>query len=284
MIKKFPKYIIVLILFIFTCYLIFQVLSNKDNKLKIIFLDVGQGDSVLVIAPNGNKVLYDAGPPNGMVSVGLNQFIKYFDSNVDIFITSHPDSDHIGGFNSVLNYNPNYYIDNHKINFTSDFSDLEKSLMKKNIKRLTAVSGEAIELGSGVNIKILSPDGSVSNLSNNNSSVSILISYGKNQILLTGDMEIDEENNLIRKYGFNLDSVILKAGHHGAKTSTGANLLKATSPKYVIVSADKNNKYGHPNQATIDRIKNEGAEILETSKLGSIVFDCDLLDCNKNKN
>lgn len=250
----------------------------------VSFLDVGQGDAVLITAPNGNRLLYDAGPPDDKVSLELKNELPAIFGNVDIFIASHPDSDHIGGFISLLSsLRPLYYIDDNKINLSAQFATLENILTEKKIERYTAKDGEKIDLGSGVIINIISPLIGNTSTNNNDMSVSLLVAFGNSKILLTGDLEEKEENRIIDKYGDALSATILKAGHHGSKTSTGNNLLNTVKPKFVVISVGKNNKYGHPNASTINRIKMEGSKILETKESGTIHFECRSENCSLKK-
>ena len=128
-------------------------------------------------------------------------------------------------------------------------------------------------------INILSPLKHNESVNNNDLSVSLMVSYGNSKILMTGDLEEKEENNLVDRYGNNLEATILKAGHHGSKSSTGKKLLDTVMPKTVVISVGKNNKYGHPNAATVARIKFSGAETYMTKDMGTIRFKCNLNDC-----
>lgn len=277
---RFPKLLISIFAICFTIVIGYKYISETSSVMTVSFLDVGQGDAVLITAPNGNRLLYDSGTPDDKAVFKLNKEIPKLFSGIDVFIASHPDADHIGGFEAVLRrYKPLYYVDNNRMNLSSLFANLENSLTSKQVERYTATDGEKINLGRGVIVNIVSPLNDNNSVDVNDQSVSILVSYGESKILLTGDLEEKEENRIVEKYGENLSATILKAGHHGSKTSTGKNLLNSVKPKYVVVSVGKNNKYGHPNVATLNRIKESGAEVLQTKDLGTITFNCDYNNC-----
>lgn len=250
--------------------------------MKVAFLDVGQGDSVLITAPNGNRLLYDSGPPDKKVLSSLESELGTFDRKINIFVASHPDSDHIGGFPDLLQkFTPDYYLDGHTINLSTLFTTLENDILTKNIKRFTAQRNTKIDIGSGVVGYIISPvqDARKDSLTSNDSSVVLLIKYGKTSILLTGDLEEKEEQFLAKTYGSNLKATILKVGHHGSKSSTSNSFLNSVNPEYSIISAGKKNKYGHPHLSTINRLMLASTTIFETSKLGTVRFSCDLMRC-----
>lgn len=270
------------------CLLIFTFI-NKNGKeyFEISFLDVGQGDAVLITSPNGNRLLYDSGTPDNKVEYSIEKELRLFDRKINVFVASHPDADHIGGFNSMLTkFNPSYYLDGHTIAMTSLFSSLETNINEKKINRNTLGSGSSINLGGGVVAYVLAPvqDESREYLDSNNSSVVLMIKYGESRVLLTGDLEEKEELKLIKKYGKLLKSNILKVGHHGSKSSTGNKFIEMVKPEFSIISVGKNNKYGHPNIATINRLMYASTTILDTSKLGTIRFICDKTNCSYIKN
>ncbi|KKP80420.1 MAG: internalization-related competence protein ComEC/Rec2 protein, partial [Parcubacteria group bacterium GW2011_GWB1_35_5] len=128
-------------------------------------------------------------------------------------------------------------------------------------------------LGDGVVLQILFPDRDPAGMETNTSSIIARLVYGENEFLFTGDSPKSIENYLISLGG--LESDVLKAGHHGSKTSTSPDFVTAVSPEYVVISAGKDNRYGHPSQEVLDILNNFGAEILRTDKDGRIVFESD---------
>lgn len=276
-IKKYPHRAIACVsIMFFVCVFYFTPLRTPA-VMKITFLDVGQGDAVLVTGPNGNRLLYDAGPPTGAVLYALDKELSYFDRRIAFMVSSHPDVDHIGGFGAVLSrYTPLLYLDGHTHTSSADFAGLEEMLGAKRIERRTLTRGARLSLGSGVVVDVLNPvqDARKESLSTNDASVVLRIQYGSSTVLLTGDLELGEESRLVDAYGGALHTTVLKAGHHGSKSSSSEKFLQAVQPDYVVISAGKNNRYGHPSPAALDRMGRTRAQILETSQLGSIHFSC----------
>ena len=130
-----------------------------------------------------------------------------------------------------------------------------------------------IDLGNGAILQILFPDRDPSGMDTNDSSVVARFVYGENEFLFTGDSPQKIENYLVLLGG--LESDVLKIGHHGSKTSTGASFVSAVSPEYAVISVGKDNRYGHPNQEILDLLNNFGAEIFRTDQLGRIIFKSD---------
>jgi competence protein ComEC len=277
-IKQFPKYIILTIVIIVMCVSVFVYLkSAQKDYMEIAFLDVGQGDAVLITSPNGNRMLVDSGTPDKKVEYSIENELSLSNRKINIFLASHPDADHIGGFEGLLNkFTPTYYLDGHTLAMSSLFSSLESKITKESIKRNTLGMGANINLGGGVIIYVLSPvqDNNKEYLDSNNASIVLLVKYGESKILLTGDLEEKEELRLVKLYGKSLKSNILKVGHHGSKSSTGENFLKMVKPDYSVISVGKNNKYGHPSLSTINRLSFASTTILETAKQGTIRFRC----------
>lgn len=284
MIKKFPKYtILIFAIFLMSLVIFTFINTNKKEYFEISFLDVGQGDSVLITSPNGNRLLYDSGTPDNKVEYSVEKELRLFDRDIDIFVASHPDADHIGGFQSLVNkFNPSYYLDGHTIAMTSLFSSLESTIDEKHINRNTLGMGSNINLGGGVVAYVLAPtqDESKEYLDSNSSSVVLLIKYGESKVLLTGDLEEKGESKLINTYGGLLKSNILKVGHHGSKSSTGNKFIEMVKPEFSIISVGKNNRYGHPNIATINRLMYSSTTIFDTSKSGTIRFRCNKITCS----
>jgi beta-lactamase superfamily II metal-dependent hydrolase len=246
--------------------------------MKITFLDIGQGDAVLVTAPGGVRMLYDAGQKDGSILSRLGEELPWYVDTIDICVASHPDDDHAGGFINVLSrYHCRIWLDGHINNHTGVFHELEDLIQKHAPKRASILRGSEIYLGD-VYAHVLHPKGKESlawrSIVTNAESIVLKISYGSSSLLLSGDLPIDQENELARGYGTNLESDIFKAGHHGSKTSSGASLLSHVKPSFVAVSYGSRNRYGHPSREAMDRLKSTGAEIHETAREGSIHFVC----------
>ncbi|MDV4150484.1 ComEC/Rec2 family competence protein [Clostridium sp. AL.422] len=273
LIKKLQN-ILILLLIILSIFLIKELFKNNSsnsNEIKVHFIDVGQGDAVLIQVNNKN-LLIDSGSRSEK-----NKLIKYLDSiyipQFDYVIATHPHEDHIGNMNYIIN---NYKI----INFyspkaqsnTSAFESMAESLSRKNLKiKILKANNSNINLGKNTLVEVFSPSVDVYDNLNNYSPI-IKISYGNNSFLFTGDAEEDTEEEVINK-AFNLKSDILKIGHHGSSTSTSKNFLDKVNPKITIISVGEDNSYGHPSEETLEKI--EDTKIYRTDINGSIIITSD---------
>lgn len=256
--------------------------TNQKGFLEVIFLDVGQGDSVFIETPSGFQMIIDAGP-NSKVVRELSNFLPFYDRKIDLLLATHSDSDHVAGFVEILNrfkvngYSQNYFLDEDSLN-----TEIYKSIDEDKIDQYFLKSGHKIILDKEENIylEVLWPPENHIEKDNNDNSIITRIVYGDSKIMLTGDASIEIEEKLIQNLNTeqNLQSNILKLGHHGSKTSTSLDFLQNVNPDFVIVSAGKDNRFGHPHQEVLDNVQkisqnlNKQIKILETSSLGSIHF------------
>jgi beta-lactamase superfamily II metal-dependent hydrolase len=248
-----------------------NISSTKDQPFTVHFIDVGQGDCIFIKTQKDN-ILIDAGERGNSETV-----IRYLHnlnvSKLDYVIVTHPDSDHIGSMPEVIDA---FDVSNiimsrikkENLPTTKIFEKLLVTIKASNAKVYAANSGDQYTLGNTA-ITILGPVSQSDEL--NNMSVVIRIVYGKTSFILTGDAEFKEENDIIRKYG-TLKSDVLKAGHHGSRSSSSAEFLNRVKPQIVVISCGKDNPYGHPNIEALDRFSAIGANVYRTDKLGTIVI------------
>jgi len=245
--------------------------SKPDGFLHVFFLNVGQGDAILVRTPLGKNILVDAGPGNAVLKE-LKASLPYFDNKIDTAVLTHADRDHIEGFLSV--------IDRFEINkvyvsgvFKKDFLS-EKFLKKvraKNIPLFIADSSSDTEPENGLLMDFIFPLKKSLTVSSsvNSSSIVLKIIYGETKILLTGDSDISAEKQILAQ-NVDLKSDILKIGHHGSKTSSSEEFLQAASPKLSVIPVGKGNDYGHPHKETIERLQKINSQIIRTDIEGRI--------------
>lgn len=254
----------------------YLIASQNAGVLTVAFLNVGQGDAIFIEAPNGNQVLIDAGEGERVLE-SLAHHMSFFDRSIDMLIITHPHRDHLGGMFSVLT---RYRVGMALTSGNESSSSLEdlfhRRLKEQGITYRKSELGMVIDLGGGVVFEIIAPFAKdVKSLDPNTASVVGKLSYGKISFLLTGDAPKKIERYLVFRYGQLLSSDILKAGHHGSDTSSGALLLSAVDPKFTVVSAGIPNNYGHPNPQTIARILQSDSKILHTVKQDGVVFQSD---------
>jgi len=257
-------------------YIWSQILSfSLKNDLKVVFLDVGQGDAILIETKSGNQVLIDGGP-NDQVLRELSKFMPFSDKSIDMIIATHPDSDHIGGLVSVIRrFQNEIYLESGAKSDTFVYRSLENALQESEPERIIARKGMIFDLGDNVILKILFPDRDASGLESNTASIVAQIEYDQTTFMLTGDSPVSIEKYLASIFGSRLKSDVLKAGHHGSKTSSSEVFLGFASPTFAVISAGEKNRYGHPHKEVIERFQNLETEILSTAKLGSIIFVSD---------
>ena len=243
------------------------VISKPEShgKLTVEFINVGQGDSEWIVSPSGETMLIDAGDDQD--AKNITSVIGNV-SNISIVVATHPHSDHIGGIQTILkSYTIGKFIDTGYNYNSAMYTSMIKTINAKNITYTTVKTGDYISFDPDVNVSVLNPQKKFFTELNDNSIV-LLMRYKNVSILFTGDAGLNAES----QYAKNLKDVnILKVSHHGSTTGTGAFLLSQISPKDSIISVGKNN-YGHPDAATINKLKRDGSSIYRTDLNGTITF------------
>lgn len=253
--------------------------QSEEGTLKVSFLDVGQGDSTLIETPTGTQVLIDGGV-DSRVLTELSHTLGFFDKDIDMIIATHPDGDHIGGLIDVLmRYDVRTIVMTENENDTPIAEAFQKMVTEEGAKVIYARKGQVYDLGSGeagsTTLSILFPDHDPTNLESNMSSIVARLSYGESSYLLTGDSPIEIEEYLVGQMGSALMSDVLKVGHHGSRTSTSENFITTVSPTYGIISAGKDNSYGHPHKEVVDRLTEHNVIQKNTADEGSIASETD---------
>jgi competence protein ComEC len=276
--KEKIKFIIIGILILVDIFIFSIIISfYVPHKLKVVFFDVGQGDAIFVETPSRKQFLIDAGY-NNLVLSRLGKEMSIFDRSLDAVFVSHPDSDHIGGIPNIFeNYSVSKYFDSGVISDSALYSAVNETLFSKKISTTTLSSSDIVDFGDGVFVEILWPETDLfeKDGDTNKGSLVVKIIYGNTSFLLEGDAPQSVEKVLIFKDGKELDSDVLKVGHHGSKTSSLDTFISAVSPAFSIISAGKDNKFGHPNIETLDILNNVKTKILETFITGDIIFESD---------
>ncbi|WP_425801127.1 ComEC/Rec2 family competence protein [Desulfitobacterium sp. Sab5] len=247
--------------------------ATSEGKLRVSYIDVGQGDSSLIQLPNGKTILIDAGENdqgNKVVSYLKSQGIK----RLDVTIWTHPHSDHIGGADVITNaFDIGQVVMPKETSTTQSFRSLITSISRKGLRITEAKAGLNLDLGPEVKAEILAPNSSNYEEVNNYSAV-LKLTYIETSFLFMGDAQTESEEEMINA-GFDLKADILKVGHHGSRTSTSARFLSLVHPKYAVISAGKDNPYGHPSASTIAKLQKAGATIFRTDQSGTITAESD---------
>ena len=247
----------------------FDCVSVKDNLL-VHFINVGQGDAISINLPDGKTAIIDAGPANAS-----NVLVKYVQEKVlnnkhnnvvDYLVLTHADADHIGGAVGLLNAFDFKTIYMPIVESSSaTYVNLTEAVEKENCN--VVVNHNQIELDTDCLLKIFKP---LDYTDTNNTCPLIKLEYMAKSFLFTGDLEAKGEKDYVNLLGEELDIDVLKVAHHGSKYSTCEEFLAATTPEYSVIS--RGNRYGHPNQETLDRLEAVNSNIVRTDEVGNVMF------------
>lgn len=231
-----------------------RIVRIINPTLKIYFIDVGQGDSTLIVTPKNKKILIDGG--EGKTNVLFQYLLDRRINKIDYIIISHFDSDHCNGLIEIIE---KMRVENIVMSKQSKESEEYKKILEiikqKNIKVSSVKAEDKIIIEKNLYTKILNPAEKFEFQDLNNNAIVAKLVYKNFSMLFTGDIEKAEEN-LAKKYKNELKSTILKVAHHGSKTSTSEEFLKYVEPQIALIGVGENNKFGHPNQITIEKLKN----------------------------
>lgn len=248
-----------------------QNVYSADRVMKVHFINVGQGDSILIQTPENKHILIDGGPPKAGKKV-----VEYLEDHgvdeIDLMIATHPDIDHIGGLKKVLqSISIKKVVDTGKVHLTKTFMGYMYELFKQKTPITIAEEGEKIDVSKTIDMRILNAYNSGE--SNNEASIVLQLSYGDVDFLFMGDVGKEEEKQLLDHY--NLQADIIKIGHHGSNTATSFSFLEAINPKAALLTYSKGNKYGHPVDRVIHNLQTIDAQIFSTAVYGDIVIETD---------
>lgn len=245
--------------------------TNQTNVMDVHFIDVGQGDAILIEKDN-SAMLIDAGE-NNQGDIVVDYLKSQNIEKLDYVIGTHPHSDHIGGLDTVLNSFPvDKVILPSATNTTKTYEDFLDAIETNDLTVTKAVVGDTFYLGSA-SFTIVAPNTS-SYEELNNYSVGIKLTYGSNTFLFTGDAEELSEKEMISN-GIDLSADVLKLGHHGSQNASCDEFLEAVNPTYAVISVGKDNDYGHPHKETLQSLLDHDIKVFRTDEQGTIVFTSD---------
>lgn len=240
--------------------------NPEISEMQVHFIDVGQGDATLITCDD-EAMLIDAGDNSKGTTVQLylkKQGIK----KLKYLILTHPDADHIGGADVVVNkfdidtvFMSDYIKDN------KTYNELISALDYKHLEWSTPGIGNSYTLGSA-EFTIIAPNTIYSDP--NNSSIGLVLRNGEDTFLFTGDAEEEAEYDILAN-GLDIDCDVYKAGHHGSKTSNTKELLEAASPSYIVISCAEDNSYGHPHAEPMNHFRSMNMKLFRTDEQGSVI-------------
>jgi competence protein ComEC len=271
--KKLKLFISFVVAFFFMVVPMSGTTNAATKNMYVHFINVGQGDSIYIKAPNGEDILIDGGNNNYGDDV-VAYLKKQKVDDIEIMIATHPDADHIGGLDTVLSAFRVEQVYAPKVSHTSQtYKDFLTAVKREGLKIKTAQKGVSLGL-KGVSAVFVGPVKSYSTSDTNDWSAVLKLTYGKRSFLFTGDAETKAEADMIASKQ-NLRADVLKVGHHGAKTSTSAAFLNAVKPSYAVISVGKGNHYGHPTAEVLNRLKAYKVNIFRTDLQGTIIAKTD---------
>jgi competence protein ComEC len=267
------------------------IVVRSHGVLTVSFLDVGQGDAIFIESPTGRQVLIDGGKADRAVLRELGAVMPWNDRTIDVVVPTHPDADHVGGLVDVLDrFQVSYVIQSSVMGDTDLWHTLQSAIARegpiknsmatreqseRSSHRMMAMRGQIIDIGGGAFLEILFPDRDVSGLETNMGSVVARLVYGDTSFMLTGDSPIAIEKYLTVLDGGRLKSNVLKAGHHGSRTSSDPDFIAAVDPSYGVFSRGCDNTYGHPHSEVVQFFSRLHIQTFDTCKDGRITFTSD---------
>lgn len=256
--------------------------TRADGLLHVHVLDVGQGDAILVVTPQGRQALIDGGPDPRKTLVALGERLPAGDRGLDLVVVTHLDSDHAGGLIGVLDrYDADVVIQGPTSSESALFHQWGAVLDQRGHPVVHVRAGHRIQMDSGIVMEVLHPPrGKIPSgidRNTNNLSVVIRLVYGDVAFLLTGDVEQDVERHLLDTRDQKLRSQVLKVAHHGSNSSTSASFLREVSPDSAVISAGADNRYGHPHPDVVARLDAAVGEegVFITARDGSVEYVTD---------
>jgi competence protein ComEC len=243
----------------------------QSGRLSVTFLDVGQGDAILIQGPEGQRVLVDGGPGSQPITQALSRNLPFDSRRIDLVVMTQPQADHMSGLLTVLDrYRVGAVLDNPMPGGTALDNEWAAALRDSGVPVTTADRGQSINLGDGALLQVLAPDQGDPLLaaeSVNTASTVLRLSMGDTSFLLTSDLDKAGEDALIRS-GTDLQATVLKVGHHGSNTSSSPEFLARVQPSIDVIEVGASNHFGHPTQAMLDRLS--GDLVLRTDQGGDV--------------
>jgi len=255
--------------------------TSVNGTLELHFINVGQSVSTLVVTPSGETLLIDTGHFRDDGEHVLSYLQRHDIERIDHLVVTHNDADHIGGNAAIIEYYETEAGGIGEINDpgigaqTQTYNDYLDAVEAHDVDLVETREGDPLPV-EGVETQVMGPpDPYIENEARNENSLVLKLTHGETSFLLTGDAEDDQEAYLVDQYGAQLRSTVMKAGHHGSKSSTGEPVLDGAQPRAVVISSAYDSQYGHPNEETLGRLAERSISTYWTATHGNIVFVSD---------
>jgi competence protein ComEC len=268
------------VLLISNFFIWFGVVEEQPKDfVTVAFLNIGQGDAIFIESPTGTQVMIDGGPARKALSE-LRTVMPFYDRSIDALLVTNPDADHYAGFIDILkSYKVSYVISPGTQSVTPTYKYFSDEVKDEQSSTTVAMRGQVYHLGGGADLYILFPDRDVSKLDSNSGSTIAKLVYKNTSILLTGDATKNTEEYTVALGGTipdgGIQSDVLKIGHHGSRTSVSETFYKAVNPRFAVISAGCNNRYGHPHKETTDMLQKLNIPYYTTCQKGTIIMKLD---------
>jgi len=256
------------------------VLTAPDNRLHVSFLDVGQGDAILIQTPDGQNILIDGGPDPQRINLELSEKLPFWDRTIDLMVCTQPHADHVTGLVEVLHRYKVGQVFEPGVSYNSSiYQEWLRLIEDKRIEYSTVHAEQEIDLGNGIKMEVLNPPeslwaGTSDDVDNNG--VVLRLNWEQVSFLFTADIREEAEFELNGQRA-NLGSTVLKVAHHGSQTSTTSQFLAAVDPEVAVICVGADNLFGHPSPEVMDRLIDSLSEdnVYRTDNDGSIEFITD---------
>jgi competence protein ComEC len=256
-----------------------------DGRLHVWVLDVGQGDAIMIRTPSGHTALVDGGPGATPLLTSLGRNLPFWQHHIDLVVLTHPHDDHLLGLVELADrYSIGQVV---QTVFTSTFGNDARAywlraLQVRNVPVHHPRRGDRIEFPADpdLSLQVLSPTSPEARFEwrggdLNNTSIVLRLDYGPHSFLLSGDAQMEAEQNMALHSPHDLKSTVLKVPHHGSDTSSTPRFLDLVRPQVAVISSGEGNKYGHPAQQTLDALGSVDAQIYRTDEDGTVEFIAD---------
>jgi len=275
-IYRVPKRAILIPLLIAAALVWLAVIATPDRQLEVSFIDVGQGDAILIQTPSHQQILIDGGPDPEAISLWLGEKLPFWDKSLDLVVLTHAEDDHLVGLLEVLHsYKVGQVLEPGLEHDIPAYEEWLSLIAEKDIERTIAKAGQQIELGDGVRIEVLHPQENLlqgTDSDTNNNSVVLRLVWEEVSFFLAGDIYEVAEREILYQ-GYKLSSTVLKVAHHGSANSTSGQFLAAVDPQVAVISVGEDNLFGHPSDEVLARLSE--VIVYRTDERGTITFTTD---------